>query len=404
MILRNLLAATAMTLTIGVSGLAPLAPALAATPIVIGHRGASAYRPEHTLAAYERAIDLGADYVEPDLVSTRDGILVARHESYIGGDSSGFAGADSTNVASKAEFADRKTTKVIDGFTLTGWFTEDFTLAELKTLRANERIPGNRPANVAFNGQFEVPTFQEVIDLVKAKEIETGRSIGIYPETKHPSYFDSIGLSLEEPLVATLAANGYTGPDDLVFVQSFEVANLIELNNLIDVNIVQLFGGSGRPWDFVVSGDPRTYTDLSTPTGLAGIAAYANGIGPDKGRIIPRNPDGTLGIPTSLVDDAHAVDLLVHPYTFRPENPFLPSDLRIGTGIDQYGNDEAEFVAFFATGIDGVFADAPDRAFAGRAAFLASVPEPASWALLVGGFGLVGGALRRTRQRRVVAC
>jgi glycerophosphoryl diester phosphodiesterase len=399
MIGRNGLLATMVLASLAV----PAAPAIAATPIVIGHRGASAYRPEHTLAAYALAIDQGADFVEPDLVATKDGVLVARHENYIGGDSSSFAGADSTDVASRPEFAGRKTSKLIDGVLLTGWFTEDFTLAELKTLRANERIPGNRPGNTAYNGLFEVPTLQEVIDLVKAKEAETGRRIGIYPETKHPSYFDSIGLSLEEPLVATLVANGYTGPDDLVFVQSFEVANLIELNSVTDVNLVQLFGSSGRPYDFVLSGDPRTYSDLATAAGLLGIALYADGVGPDKGRIIPRNADGTLGTPTTLVADAHLADLLVHPYTFRPENPFLPTDLRIGSAIDQYGNDGAELAAFFATGIDGLFADAPDRAYAARTEYLATVPEPASWAMLIGGFGMVGVALRKGRRTARVA-
>ncbi|HEY9862027.1 MAG TPA: glycerophosphodiester phosphodiesterase family protein, partial [Candidatus Obscuribacterales bacterium] len=226
-------------------------------PIVIGHRGASGLRPEHTLAAYELAIAQGADYIEPDLVATKDGVLVARHENEISG---------TTDVAERPEFSDRKTTKTIDGVAYTGWFTEDFTLAELKTLRAKERIPGLRPGNTAFNGQFEIPTLQEVIDLAQRKSAELGRTIGIYPETKHPSYFDSIGLSLEEPLVETLNQNGYIGLNAPVFIQSFEVGNLQQLNQLTDVPLVQLFGGAtDQPYDFVLQGDTRTYGDLTQP-------------------------------------------------------------------------------------------------------------------------------------------
>lgn len=208
-------------------------------PIVIGHRGASGYRPEHTLASYQLAVDLGADYIEPDLVSTKDHVLVARHENDISG---------TTDVATHPEFASRKTTKVVDGVSITGWFTEDFTLAELKTLRAVERLPASlRPGNHAFDGQFEIPTFQEVIDLGKRNHV------GIYPETKHPSYFDSIGLSLEEPLVATLKANGLDRKDALVFVQSFEVSNLQQLNHMTKVPLIQLLNGTGQPFDFVAA-------------------------------------------------------------------------------------------------------------------------------------------------------
>lgn len=385
---RTFLVATMLAGCLGTAAPA-IAGAIVAKPIVIGHRGSSGYRPEHTLASYALAIDLGADFVEPDLVSTKDGQLVARHESYIGGDNVAFAGADSTDVASRPEFASRKKTATIDGVVLTGWFTEDFTLAELKTLRANERIPALRPQNAAYNGLFEVPTLQEVIDLVRAKEIETGRKIGIYPETKHPSYHDSIGLSLEEKLVFVLKANGYDSPDSLVFIQSFEVANLKELNGLIDVPIVQLFGGSGQPWDFTVAGDARTYSDLATAAGLAEIATYADGVGPNKGRIIPVVA-GALGTPTSFVDDAHASNLLVHPYTFRSENFFLPASLRDGTNPLTYGDWESEYRAFFAAGIDGLFSDNPDHAFAVRN----SLPDPASLGLLGLGFaGLIG--LRR---------
>ena len=269
----------ATLLLAGVTGLG--AAAEAATPIVFAHRGASAYSPEHTLASYALAIEQGADFVEPDLVSTKDGILVARHENEIGG---------TTDVSDHPEFASRRTTKTIDGTRMTGWFTEDFTLAELKTLRAEERIPGTRPGNAAYNGQFQVPTLQEVIDLVKQKEIETGRKIGIIPETKHPTYFDRIGLSMEEPLVAALNKNGYTGKDANVFIQSFEVANLVELNKLTEVPLVQLMTTrGGRPWDFIASGDTRTYGDLLTTAGLAGVKAYADVLSTDKSVLIPRD-------------------------------------------------------------------------------------------------------------------
>ncbi|MBH2008594.1 MAG: glycerophosphodiester phosphodiesterase [Xanthomonadaceae bacterium] len=330
-----------------VAALAPLPARL-----VIGHRGASALRPEHTLEAYARAIEDGANVIEPDLVSTRDGVLVARHENEISG---------TTDVASKPEFAARKTTKLIDNVSTTGWFTEDFTLAELQTLRARERIPLNRPANTAFDGQFRVPTFQAVMDLAKAKTRETGRTIAIYPETKHPSHFKSIGLPLEQRLVDALDANGYRGQSAPVFIQSFEVANLKEIRQLTDVRIVQLLSASGRPEDFRLAGDARTYADISSASGLREVAAYANGIGPDKNMVIPRNAHNRLGTPTSLVADAHAAGLVVHPYTFRPENPFLPADLRRGSAASpsERGDLAAEISAYLRAGIDGFFTDDP---------------------------------------------
>jgi glycerophosphoryl diester phosphodiesterase len=342
-----------------------LAPVLAAKPIIIGHRGASGYRPEHTLAAYALAIDMSADFIEPDLVSTKDGVLVARHENYIGGDSDALVGEDSTDVASRPEFADRKTTKLIDGVSLTGWFTEDFTLAELKTLRARERLPGLRAKSASFNGAFDVPTLQEIIDLVRAREAATGRTIGIYPETKHPSYFDAIGLSLEEPLVAVLAANGYDSADDAIFIQSFEVANLKQLNALTGVRLVQLLGDAGRPFDFEAAGDPRSYDDMTTPAGLAEIAGYADGIGPNKGRVIPVVA-GMLSAATDLVMNAHAAGLVVHPYTFRSENAFLPDSLRAAGGAMMHGDHAAEYRQFLKAGVDGMFSDYPDHAVRAR--------------------------------------
>jgi glycerophosphoryl diester phosphodiesterase len=333
-------------------------------PIVIGHRGASGYRPEHTLASYSLAIALGADYVEPDLVSTKDHVLVARHENEIGG---------TTDVASHPEFADRHATKVIDGVTITGWFTEDLTLAELKTLRAKERLPAIRPANTTFDGQFEVPTFQEVLDLVTQANADRRRAdrIGVYPETKHPTYFDSIGLSLEEPLVATLEANGYRNPNDRAFIQSFEVGNLRQLDTMTRLPLVQLFSATGQPFDFAAAGNPTTYAQMATPDGLAEVATYADGIGADKTMVIPVGADGNLATPTPLVADAHRQRLIVHIYTLRAENNFVPPTLRTNANPSQRGNVEAEFAAYWAAGIDGLFSDNPDIAVGTRAAHLA---------------------------------
>jgi glycerophosphoryl diester phosphodiesterase len=326
-------------------------------PLVIGHRGASGYRPEHTLASYRLAIDMGADYVEPDLVSTKDHVLVARHENDITG---------TTDVAAHPEFADRRTTKTIDGMVhKDAWFTEDFTLAELRTLRAVERLPDLRPTNTAFNGLYQIPTFQEVIDLAKRA------GVGIYPETKHPTYFDSIGLSLEEPLLATLRANGLDSRKAKVFIQSFETTNLKELHAETKVPLVQLIDEIGAPYDLVAAGDPRTYADLITPAGLAEIATYANGLGPSKNLIVPRDAAGNLLDPTSLVRDAHRAGLVVHPWTFRRENNFLPLDFRQGNPaslefIRAVGDLPAELRLFFGLGVDGVFSDNPDTAVATR--------------------------------------
>ncbi len=338
-------------------------------PIVIGHRGDAGERPEHTLAAYMLGIERGADFIEPDLVSTKDGVLIARHEVNI---------SATTNVADHPEFANRITTKTIDGITETGWFADDFTLAEIKTLRAIERLPFR---DQSYNGLYEIPTLQEIIDLVKEVEAETGKKIGIYPETKHPTYHDSVGLSLEEPLVDILKKNDFTDPSR-VFIQSFEVGNLKELNTLIDVPLIQLLDATdvaldgtlieSRPYDFVVSGDPRTYGDLRTPEGLKEVATYADGIGPWKRMIVSirgtdANGDGladdvngdgvvndadtTTLPPTSLITDAHAAGLLVHPYTFRNEGQYLAADYQ--------GNPELEIRQFIQLGVDGFFDDFP---------------------------------------------
>jgi glycerophosphoryl diester phosphodiesterase len=332
-----------------------------AEQLVIGHRGASGYRPEHTLAAYKLAARLGADYIEPDLAITKDGVLVARHEPEI---------KDTTDVADHPEFANRFTTKTIDGRDVSGWFVEDFTLAELKTLRAKERIPGTRPGNAAaYDGLYEVPTLQEVLDLRERLSKKLGREIGVYPETKHPTYFrETVEKPLEEPLIRILRENGLNKRNAPVFVQSFEVSNLKALDRQLKVPLVQLFASPSttQPYDFVVSGDRRTYADLATPAGLREIARYADGVGPSKDYIVPRDPNGRSLAPTTFVRDAHRAGLVVHPYTFRAENSFLPLELRSSAIPTRHGNLEAEVRQFFELGVDGVFIDHPDYAVDAR--------------------------------------
>ena len=310
-------------------------------PVLVGHRGASGYRPEHTLAAYELAIEQGADYIEPDLVSTRDGVLVARHENEIGG---------TTDVADHPEFAGRRTTKVIDGRPVTGWFTEDFTYKELRTLRAKERLPQVRPDNTAYDGEERIPTLDEVIKLARRE------GVGIYPETKHPTYFDSIGLSLEEPLVAALRKRHWADADDPVIIQSFEVSNLRQLDAMVDVPLAQLVDASGGPADL----PGTTYASMVTPTGLAAIATYADGLGAAKNLVLPRDAAGRTGAPSSVVPDAQAAGLVVHVWTLRRENQFMATNFRIGTDPNAPGDLAAEARAFLDAGVDGIFSDNPD--------------------------------------------
>jgi glycerophosphoryl diester phosphodiesterase len=342
------------------------------------------------LAAYKKAIADGADFIEPDLVVTKDGILIARHEpmlAVLNADGTLNTTDTSTDIYLRPEFADRKATKVLDGNTVTGWFAEDFTLAEIKTLNAIERLPALRGTDFNNDG-LKVPTLDEVIDLVQQVEAETGRKLGLYPETKHPTFFASQGFNTSQLLVDTLVQQKFTDPSRL-FIQSFEVSNLKALNTTImpnagiDLPLVQLFGGSGRPYDFVVSGDTRTYTDLSTAAGLAEIATYAQGIGPNKQRIVPlatvdRNNDGLpddlngdgqisdgdrlTSAPTTLVTDAHAAGLLVHPYTFRSDRFFLPNSYN--------GDPLAEFKQFIELGVDGYFADFPGAGEDARSTFI----------------------------------
>ncbi|WP_020669361.1 glycerophosphodiester phosphodiesterase [Amycolatopsis nigrescens] len=322
-------------------------------PVIVGHRGAPGYRPEHTLASYELAYRQGVDWVDVDLVPTKDGQLVARHENDITG---------TTDVAKHPEFAGRKATKTIDGKPITGWFTEDFTLAELKTLRAVERIPELRPNNTIYNGRWQIATYQEVLDLTKRLGRELHRTLGTYPEVKHSTYFASIKNPTEPKLVEILNRNGLNRRGAPVIIQSFEVSNLKELNEVVRVPLVQLTEASGAPADFVAKGDPRTYADLVTPAGLREIATYADYLGPEKNQIIPRDAAGNLTKPSALVRDAHAARLEVVPYTFRNENNFLPTNLRSAGGPAAWGDVFAEEKAFLDAGVDGFFADQPDTA------------------------------------------
>lgn len=330
-------------------------------PVIIGHRGASGYVPEHTLASYFLAIQQGADFIEPDLVSTQDGVLVARHENEIGG---------TTDVAAHPQFAHRRTTRSVDGVAIEGWFTEDFTLAELKTLRARERIAQIRPANARFDGHFEIPTLDEILDLAhgadvlrahsaRARHEPAPRRIGIYPETKHPSYFAALGLALEQPLLAALTRHGYDGPEAPIFIQSFETANLKRLRTQTGLPLVQLVAASGAPFDWVAAGDSRNYAGMVTRRGLAQVAAYADAVGVEKTMVIPRTAEGRLGSVTALVDDAHAEGLLVHAWTFRAENHFLPESLRRGADPSASGDLAGELTPYLKAGLDGVFIDQP---------------------------------------------
>ncbi|MFJ5060586.1 glycerophosphodiester phosphodiesterase [Streptomyces nigra] len=328
-------------------------------PTIIGHRGASGYRPEHTLGSYQLALDMGADIVEAgDLVPTRDGHLVCRHEPEIGG---------TTDVARRPEFAGRRRTKSLDGVATTGWFTEDFTLAELKTLRATERIPANRPHNTLYDGRWEIPTFEEVLRWQDEQTRKRGKQVWIYPELKHPTYFREQGLGLEERVAKVLRKHRKDRRDSPVILQSFEPTSVQRMNRLVDNPLVVLLSGANtRPWDFETTGDPRTTADLITPAGLREIASYAQGIGPTLDLVIPKDAAGRLTEPTTLVRDAHKVGLLLHPYTMRNENPFLPADFRKGTDPDAYGDVFGAYRTYFATGIDGVFTDNPDTGLLAR--------------------------------------
>ncbi|WP_367040075.1 glycerophosphodiester phosphodiesterase [Streptomyces sp. Je 1-332] len=333
-------------------------------PTVVAHRGASGYRPEHTLGAYQLALDMGAHVIEQDIVPTKDGHLVCRHENDI---------TATTDVAAHPEFASRRTTKSVDGVSLTGWFTEDFTLAELKTLRAKERIPGTRQRNTLYDGRWEVPTLEEVFRWADRQGRERGKRVWLHIETKHPTYFRKLGLGLEEPLAKLLRKYGRHKKSSPNFLQSFEPSSIQRLNKLVAPPLVVLLSGaSSRPWDFVEAGDPRTVADLVKPEGLKWMASFAQGIGPTLDLIIPKKPDGSLGTPTTLVKDAHKVGLILHPYTMRNENTFLPTNFKKGTDPNAYGDAFGAFKAYFETGIDGIFSDNCDTALLAREDFVNS--------------------------------
>lgn len=341
-------------------------PAERATPLVIGHRGTAGYLPDHTLEGYALAIELGADFIEPDLVATSDGHLIVRHEPNL---------VDTTNVASLPQFADRRRTQVIDGVAQDGFWARDFTLAEIRTLRAIQPFADRDPR---FNGDFRIPTFEEVVDLAQRKSAEKGRNIGVYPETKHPTYHQSIGLALEDRLLDVLSRKGWNRRDAPVFIQSFETANLrylrtktrVKLVQLVDANDVNADGSLDftppfdRPYDWTVAGRTGLFKDLLTPQGLAEVATYADGVGPWKpyilttvdGHVLPQTD------PADVVANAHALGLVVHPYTFRNEASRLAADYR--------GNPVAEYLRFYEMGVDGVFSDFADTAVAARAMYL----------------------------------
>ncbi|GAA1167738.1 glycerophosphodiester phosphodiesterase [Ornithinimicrobium humiphilum] len=347
--------------------------------MVIGHRGACGYLPEHTLASYELAARQGADFLEPDLVATRDGVLVARHENEI---------STTTDVADHPELADRRTTRTVDGVEVTGWFTEDLTLAELRTLRAVERLPQLRAANVSHDGVHPVPTFAEILDLRARLGRELGREIGVYPETKHPTHFRERGLALEEPLLDALRGAGLDSEEAPVFVQSFELSNLVHLRRVLGSRARQVLlvtAEDETPWDLAHPAGPwpdapglcpagRTYGDVLSPAGLAALRGVVEGLGPDKEMVLPWSPDGTLGPATRLVADAHAAGMVVHPWTFRAENAFLPPELRAGGDPAGHGHLRTELTAYLEAGVDGVFSDHPDLAVAARDALHPPTP------------------------------
>jgi glycerophosphoryl diester phosphodiesterase len=359
-------AATVTTLitTASASPHPPAHHSVAATPIVFGHRGAAGYRPEHTVDGYRLAAELGADYLEPDLVPTKDGYLVDRHEPDI---------TQTTDVAKHPEFAKLKTTRTVDGVTTTGWFTTDFTLAQLKTLHPIERLPDIRQHNTLYNSCCRILTLQEDIRLVEQLSRQEHRTIGIIPEIKHSTYFRSVGLPMEQRTLAVLHRFGLDGrhPRLPTIIQSFEVGNLQWLHSHTDIPLLQLTSATGAPADFVASGNPRTYADITSAAGLVQVAKYATYLGPDKAQIDPLTKSGALAGPTSLVRDAHRVGLKVTPYTFRNENSFLPTNFQRGSNPADYGNALAEDELYYELGVDGVFTDNADTAIEARQDWIA---------------------------------
>ncbi|XP_013193180.2 uncharacterized protein LOC106137001 [Amyelois transitella] len=323
-------------------------------PLVIAHRGASGYVPEHTLGSYSLAIAMGADYIEPDLVITKDSQLIIRHDNEL---------SLTTDVSQRHEFANRRRNQTVDGTVLNGWFTEDFTLKEIKTLRVVERLPNIRPGNSRMDGSFSILTFQEILDLAKSFQNSAKRVIGVYPEIKRSTYFRNIGLPMEQLVVDTLHRNGYQGAQAPAYIQSFEVNNLKELKKITDIKLLQLFetNKSLQPADQAELGTGLTYGDMASVDGLKQIAKYASAVGPDKAYIIPRTSKNQLGSATRFVEDAHKAGLKVHPYGFRAENYFLPDEFQSKDKRPaSLGNFQGELKAYLETGIDGLFSDQPD--------------------------------------------
>jgi glycerophosphoryl diester phosphodiesterase len=332
------------------------APSLVLSPAVVAHRGASGHRPEHTLEAYRTAIRMGVDDIELDLVATRDGVLVARHDLEL---------STTTDVAWRPELAHLRRTLVVDGVAQRGWFVQDFTLAELKTLATRERMPGTRPGNTAYDGAEGIPTLTEVLAMVGAESARRGRQVGVLLELKHATHHDAIGLPLDVPLLRDLARHGLDHPWARVGLMSFETTVLRRLAGRTGLSVIQLVEAlHRRPADLVAAGDPRTYGDLVTPEGLAGVDEYADGIGPHTSLVLPRDGGGAIDAPSTLVRDAHRRGLTVHVWTVRGENRFLPSNLRHGEAPDALGDMAAEVRALLAAGVDGVITDHPEAALA----------------------------------------
>lgn len=345
---------------------------LVSRPLVIAHRGVPGHRLEHTRPSYQLAIEQGCDYIEPDVVSTKDGVLVVRHENEIG---------TTTDVALHPEFADRKVVKIVDGVAHAGWFTEDFTLEEIKTLRVRERLPQLRAQNIPLANTEQILTFDEVLDIAERAGAGREEPIGVYVETKHPTYFNGIGLDLNDLLISDLERRRVNHESAKITIQSMETGNLRALRDRTPLTLIQLMDRQGAPFDLIAAGDLRTYRTMRKTAELRKVAAYADGIGPNKSQVIRRDLLSRLAGETKLVRRAHELGLLVHVWTMRSENNFLPTNLRIGTDKVAHGNAVGEYLAFFEAGVDGVFSDFTQTAVRARSLwsdYQAPAPTPSA--------------------------